>query len=81
MTDPLDVLRTPPAPVDPDPAFAADLRARIERALHLPKGVVMTSTLDQPTIATVAPSCCSASIVAAFWSGRTPATTSSTGRR
>ena len=33
MTDPLDALRAPVEPVDPDPAFAADLRARIERAL------------------------------------------------
>jgi predicted enzyme related to lactoylglutathione lyase/uncharacterized glyoxalase superfamily protein PhnB len=33
MTDPFDVLRTPPAPVTPDPEFARALRARIERAL------------------------------------------------
>jgi len=33
MTDPLDALREPIVPVDPDPAFAAELRARLERAL------------------------------------------------
>jgi predicted enzyme related to lactoylglutathione lyase len=33
MTDPLDALRTPVAPVDPDPEFAATLRARLLRAL------------------------------------------------
>jgi predicted enzyme related to lactoylglutathione lyase len=33
MTDPFDVLRTPPLPVAPDPEFARALRARIERAL------------------------------------------------
>jgi uncharacterized glyoxalase superfamily protein PhnB len=50
VADPLDVLRTPDAPVAPDPDFAARLRARIERALNLPKGVtVTTTTLDQPT--------------------------------
>lgn len=31
MTDPLDALREPARPVDPDPAFAARLRARLER--------------------------------------------------
>lgn len=33
MTDPLDALREPVRPVDPDPAFAARLRARLERAV------------------------------------------------
>ena len=33
MTDPLDVLSTPDVPIDPSPAFAADLRARLVRAL------------------------------------------------
>ncbi len=33
MTDPLDVLRAPDTPIDPSPAFAADLRARLVRAL------------------------------------------------
>ena len=44
MTDPFDALRAPAEPVDPDPAFAAALRARIERALSLPRGVAMTTT-------------------------------------
>lgn len=45
MTDPLDVLREPVVPIDPDPDFAATLRARLERALALPRGVVpMTET-------------------------------------
>lgn len=49
MTDPLDALRSPIQPVDPDPAFATGLRARVERALSLPRGVVVsTTTLDQP---------------------------------
>ena len=33
MTDPLDALRTPVSPVQPDLAFAAELRARLQRAL------------------------------------------------
>jgi predicted enzyme related to lactoylglutathione lyase len=44
MTDPLDVLREPDGPVAPDPAFAARLRARIERALELPRGVSVSAT-------------------------------------
>jgi len=31
MTDPLKVLRSPLLPVDPDPEFAANLRARLQR--------------------------------------------------
>lgn len=53
MTDPLDVLRTPVVPVDPDPAFAARLRARFERALNVPKGVVVTqATIDRQAATT-----------------------------
>lgn len=44
MTDPFDALRAPAEPVAPDPAFAAALRARIGRALTLPRGVAMTTT-------------------------------------
>jgi uncharacterized glyoxalase superfamily protein PhnB len=33
MTDPLDALRAPIVPADPDPAFAARLRERLQRAL------------------------------------------------
>jgi predicted enzyme related to lactoylglutathione lyase len=51
MTDPFDALREPVVPTDPDPDFAASLRARIERALALPRGVAVTSTIvTQPPI-------------------------------
>ena len=47
MADPLESLRLPPSPVDPDPAFTARLRARITRALALPEGVTVSNlTLD-----------------------------------
>jgi predicted enzyme related to lactoylglutathione lyase len=49
MTDPFHDLYEPIRPVDPDPVFARRLRARIERALALPKGVVpvtATATTD-----------------------------------
>jgi predicted enzyme related to lactoylglutathione lyase len=49
VTDPFDALRAPVEPVHPDPGFAAALRARIERALTLPRGVVVTSTVETPT--------------------------------
>lgn len=42
MTDPLHVLRAPVTPADPDPVFAARLRARLERAFGLPEGVEMS---------------------------------------
>jgi predicted enzyme related to lactoylglutathione lyase len=50
VRDPFTDLRDPGRPVDPDPVFAADLRARLERALALPKGVVpvTTTTLTEP---------------------------------
>ena len=44
MTDPFGVLRAPVTPADPDPRFAARLRARLERALDLPEGVVVSDT-------------------------------------
>ena len=51
MTDPFDALREPVVPTDPDPDFAASLRARIERALALPRGVAVTSTIvEQPPV-------------------------------
>ena len=34
MPDPFEALRTAPTPIDPDPAFAARLRARVLRALN-----------------------------------------------
>lgn len=42
MTGPFEALRAPVTPADPDPAFAARLRARLERALGLPEGVAVT---------------------------------------
>ena len=51
MTDPLDALRGGDLPVDPDPAFAARLRARLESAANLfdqqpdrSQGVIMSGT-------------------------------------
>jgi uncharacterized glyoxalase superfamily protein PhnB len=49
MTDPLDALRVGPGPVDPDPAFAAALRARIERALLDPLEDPMTTSVATST--------------------------------
>ncbi len=52
MTDPLEALHAPVPPVDPDPAFARALRARLERALlDLPTEDTVTSTLA-PTVVT-----------------------------
>ena len=45
MADPLDVLRLPVTPLDPDPAFATALRARLRRALDLPPETTMTSSV------------------------------------
>jgi uncharacterized glyoxalase superfamily protein PhnB len=42
MSDPFEVLRMPLEPVAPDPVFSQRLRARIERALVLPKGVIVS---------------------------------------
>ncbi|WP_310781818.1 VOC family protein [Mycobacterium sp. Z3061] len=42
LRDPLNVLHTEDLPVQPDPGFAARLRARLESALSLPEGVVMS---------------------------------------
>ncbi|GAA4849052.1 VOC family protein [Pseudonocardia benzenivorans] len=52
MNDPLDALREPVTPVDPDPAFAARLRARLERAVLAapgPQEEPMTSTISRGT--------------------------------
>jgi uncharacterized glyoxalase superfamily protein PhnB len=46
MTDPLDALRHPITPVNPAPAFAAELRSRLERALLAPEGAPMTTTVE-----------------------------------
>jgi predicted enzyme related to lactoylglutathione lyase len=42
--DPLHVLSGEEPPVHPDPEFAARLRARLESAVGLPKGIVMSGT-------------------------------------
>jgi predicted enzyme related to lactoylglutathione lyase len=52
MTDPLDVLRVPVSPTEPDPAFAARLRARLERALDLPRGVSVSIQTPAAPVAT-----------------------------
>jgi predicted enzyme related to lactoylglutathione lyase len=44
MRDPFVDLRADDAPVAPDPAFTAALRARLERALALPEGVIPVTT-------------------------------------
>jgi len=56
MADPFRVLRAPVTPADPDPGFAARLRARLERALDLPEGVAVSDTgaIMQPHPAPVA---------------------------
>ena len=56
MADPFRVLRAPATPADPDPGFAARLRARLKRALDLPEGVAVSETgaLRQPHPAPVA---------------------------
>jgi predicted enzyme related to lactoylglutathione lyase len=48
MTDPFAVLRAPVTPADPDPEFAARLRARLARALDLPEGVAVTDIFTPP---------------------------------
>jgi predicted enzyme related to lactoylglutathione lyase len=55
-TEPLHALRSPIEPVDPDPGFAAALRARVERALLAPEGKAMTApTTRAATEHTLAP--------------------------
>ncbi|HKN98874.1 MAG TPA: VOC family protein [Pseudonocardiaceae bacterium] len=49
--DPLDVLRTGVVPTEPDPAFAARLRARLESEVLNPKGATMSSS--EPTSVTL----------------------------
>lgn len=50
-----EALRAPLVPVDPDPAFAAGLRARMERVLALPRGVIPVTTMTEPRSTTAAP--------------------------
>ncbi len=57
MPDPFEALRAPLTPVEPDPDFATALRARVERALSLPEGVIVSqTTLPSPDATEVAPS-------------------------
>ncbi|WAJ46109.1 VOC family protein [Mycobacterium sp. Aquia_216] len=44
LKDPLSVLSTDDLPVQPDPTFTARLRGKLESALSLPEGVVMSGT-------------------------------------
>ncbi|MEB3982905.1 VOC family protein [Mycobacterium sp. 663a-19] len=44
QSDPLSVLRADDLPVQPDPVFAVRLRRRLQSALSLPEGVVMSGT-------------------------------------
>jgi len=44
--DPFRALGQPITPVDPDPAFAAELRLRLERALLAPEGTPMTTAVE-----------------------------------
>jgi uncharacterized glyoxalase superfamily protein PhnB len=56
VPDVFEHLRDPVEPVDPDPAFAARLRARLADALSLPRGVMpMTSTTDTTDDVTTTP--------------------------
>lgn len=55
MTDPLDALRELIVPADPDPAFAAGLRARLQRALLDPTGAAMTSETTHTQATTADP--------------------------
>jgi predicted enzyme related to lactoylglutathione lyase len=53
-SDPLTILRRPVVPLDPDPAFASRLRARLARALsarNTAEGEAMTATITEPTTA------------------------------
>lgn len=55
MPDPFDALRSPPEPVAPTEAFSTQLRGRLERALGLSRGVIVSDTdLDPVTRDTTA---------------------------
>ncbi|HVV13485.1 VOC family protein [Amycolatopsis sp.] len=55
MTDPLDALREPPRPVDPDPGFAAELRERLRRAVLNGGDVTTIETTAQAEIRSLTP--------------------------
>ena len=46
VPDPFEALRTAPTPIDPDPAFATRLRARVARALQPSEQGDLSMTLD-----------------------------------
>jgi predicted enzyme related to lactoylglutathione lyase len=46
VPDPFEALRTAPTPIDPEPAFAARLRARVVRALHASEQGDLSMTLE-----------------------------------
>lgn len=48
MADPFEALRSPIIPAAPDPQFAANLRARVVRALAQRKGIAMSTVSDAP---------------------------------
>ncbi len=48
MPDPFETLRSPIVSTDPDPSFALTLRARIEQALQLPRGVTVSDLTIEP---------------------------------
>jgi len=57
MADPFEALREAVEPIEPDPLFTAHLRARLARALALPKGVTVSdltvdAQLDPPALET-----------------------------
>lgn len=52
MADPFEALRAPITPVDPDREFAARLRARVETALRLPKGVTVSNLTLESDVTT-----------------------------
>ena len=50
MADPFDALRLLPTSADPDPAFSQRLRARLERALDLPKGATVSDIVIETPV-------------------------------
>jgi len=54
MTDPFAALRQPAPPIAPDPAFAAHLRTRLQRALD-PNGAPVSTSLEATVTTAVVP--------------------------
>jgi uncharacterized glyoxalase superfamily protein PhnB len=57
VAEPFDALRLPVVPTVADPEFAAQLRARIERAIALPRGVAVStaSPVIEPPVGAAVP--------------------------